>query len=78
MCTAIAGVQQDIHKLTLTQLQAHRNYKPSEVQYTGTTIAHYRCTQTTGVYTVPKTRQISKSIGEEVPWRENLPVVLGN
>ncbi len=30
------------------------------------------------LYTVPKTRQISKSIGEEVPWRGNFPVILGN
>jgi hypothetical protein len=29
-------------------------------------------------YNVPKTRQISESIGEEVPWRENLPVILEN
>jgi hypothetical protein len=26
------------------------------------------------LYTVPKTRQISKSIGEEVPWRGNFPI----
>ncbi len=29
-------------------------------------------------YTVPKIRQISGSIGEEVPWRVNLPIILGN
>jgi hypothetical protein len=26
-------------------------------------------------YSVPKTRQISKSIGEEDPWRRNFPVI---
>jgi hypothetical protein len=26
------------------------------------------------LYTVPKTRQISKSIGEGVPWRGNFPI----
>jgi hypothetical protein len=29
------------------------------------------------VYTVPKTRQISENIREEVPWRENFPVIRG-
>jgi hypothetical protein len=29
-------------------------------------------------YTVPKTMQISESIGVEVPWRGNFPVNLGN
>jgi hypothetical protein len=31
-----------------------------------------------GIYTVPKTRQISEKIREEVPWRENFPVIRGN
>jgi hypothetical protein len=26
-------------------------------------------------YTVPKTRQISEKIREEIPWRENFPVI---
>jgi hypothetical protein len=30
------------------------------------------------MYTVPKTRQISEKIREEVPWRENFPVIRGN
>jgi hypothetical protein len=29
-------------------------------------------------YTVPKTRQISEKIREEVPWKENFPVIRGN
>jgi hypothetical protein len=29
-------------------------------------------------YTVPKTGQISEKIREEVPWRENFPVIRGN
>jgi hypothetical protein len=29
-------------------------------------------------YTVPKTRQISEKIREEVPWREYFPVIRGN
>jgi hypothetical protein len=29
-------------------------------------------------YTVPKIRQISEKIREEVPWRENFPVIRGN
>jgi hypothetical protein len=28
--------------------------------------------------TVPKTTQISESIWEKVPWRENFPVICGN
>jgi hypothetical protein len=28
--------------------------------------------------TVPKTKQISDSIGEEVLWRENFPIIRGN
>jgi hypothetical protein len=31
-----------------------------------------------GIHTVPKTRQISEKIREEVPWRENFPVIRGN
>jgi hypothetical protein len=27
-------------------------------------------------YTVPKTRQISEKIREEVPWKENFPVII--
>jgi hypothetical protein len=30
------------------------------------------------MYTVQKTRQISEKIREEVPWRENFPVIRGN
>jgi hypothetical protein len=30
------------------------------------------------VHTVPKTKQISESIGEEVPWRGNFPIIRGN
>jgi hypothetical protein len=30
------------------------------------------------IYTVPKTRQISEKIREEVPWRENVQVIRGN
>jgi hypothetical protein len=30
------------------------------------------------MYTVPKTRQISEKIREEVPWREYFPVIRGN
>jgi hypothetical protein len=30
------------------------------------------------MYTVPKTRQISENIREEVSWRENVPVICGN
>jgi hypothetical protein len=29
-------------------------------------------------YTVPKTKQISERIGEEVLWRENVPIIRGN
>ncbi len=29
-------------------------------------------------YNVPKTRQISEKIREEVPWKENFPVIRGN
>jgi hypothetical protein len=29
-------------------------------------------------YSVPKTRQISENIREEVPWRENFTVIRGN
>ncbi len=29
-------------------------------------------------HTVPKTRQISEKIREEVPWKENFPVIRGN
>jgi hypothetical protein len=29
-------------------------------------------------YTIPKTRQISEKIREEVPWKENFPVIRGN
>jgi hypothetical protein len=29
-------------------------------------------------YTVPKTMQMSKSIGEKVLWRENFPIIRGN
>ncbi len=29
-------------------------------------------------HTVPKTRQISENVREEVPWRENFPVICGN
>jgi hypothetical protein len=30
------------------------------------------------MYTVPKTRQISEKIREEVPWKETFPVIRGN
>jgi hypothetical protein len=30
------------------------------------------------LYTVPKTRQVSEKIREEVPWRESFPVIRGN
>jgi hypothetical protein len=29
-------------------------------------------------YTVPKTKQISENIREEVSWSENFPVIRGN
>jgi hypothetical protein len=37
---------------------------------------HYR--KVDAFYTVPKTRQISEKIREEVPWKENSPVIRGN